>query len=89
MTESLINGAAVPLPIRATAVVASAVVKAARQLLTDLELSRRVDAAVLRKNNAAKTSGQEAAFESLVGKKPGEAQGTVGSSDPSPVLTYP
>ena len=47
------------------------------------------DAAVLRKNNATKTSGQEAAFESLVGKKPGEAQGTVGSGDPSPVLTYP
>ena len=47
------------------------------------------DAAVLRKNNAVKTSGQEAAFESLVGKKPGEAQGTVGSGDPSPVLTYP
>jgi len=34
MTESLIDGAAVPLSIRATAVVASAVVKAARQLLT-------------------------------------------------------
>ncbi|MGA2997533.1 strawberry notch-like NTP hydrolase domain-containing protein [Bradyrhizobium sp.] len=48
MTESLIDGAAVPLPIRATAVVASAVVKAARQLLTDLERGRRVDAAVLR-----------------------------------------
>jgi len=47
------------------------------------------DAAVLRKNNAVKTSGQEAAFESLVGKRPGEAQGTVGSGDPSPVLTYP
>ena len=47
------------------------------------------DAAVLRKNNATKTSGQEASFESLVGKKPGDAQGTVGSGDPSPVLTYP
>jgi prepilin-type N-terminal cleavage/methylation domain-containing protein len=47
------------------------------------------DAAVLRKNNAVKTSGQEAAFESLVGKRPGELQGTVGSGDPSPALTYP
>src|SRR3984893_9640922 len=55
MTESLIDGAAVPLPIRATAVVASAVVKAARQLLTDLEQGRRVDAAVLR-------NAMEAAF---------------------------
>jgi predicted RNA methylase len=55
MTESLIDGAAVPLSIRATAVVASAVVKAARQLLTDLERGRRVDAAVLR-------NAMEAAF---------------------------
>src|SRR4029077_1896910 len=55
MTESLIDGAAVPLPIRATAVVASAVVKAARQLLADLERGRRVDAAVLR-------NAMEAAF---------------------------
>ena len=55
MTESLVGGAAVPLPIRATAVVASAVIKAARQLLTDLERGRRVDAAVLR-------SAMEAAF---------------------------
>jgi predicted RNA methylase len=47
MTESLIDGAPAPLPIRATAVVASAVIKAARQLLTDLERGRRVDAAVL------------------------------------------
>src|ERR1700746_2971638 len=57
MTESLIDGAAVPLPIRATAIVASAVVKAARQLLTDLERGRRVDAAVLR-------NAMEAAFAS-------------------------
>src|ERR1700746_1311888 len=55
MTESLIGGTAVPLPIRATAVVASAVIKAARQLLTDLERGRRVDAAVLR-------NAMEAAF---------------------------
>ena len=49
MTESLVGGAAAaPLSIRATAVVASAVVRAARQLLTDLERGRRIDAAVLR-----------------------------------------
>jgi predicted RNA methylase len=49
MTESLAGGAAAaPLSMRATAVVASAVIKAARQLLTDLERSRRIDAAVLR-----------------------------------------
>ena len=56
MTESLLSGAsAAPLSIRATAVVASAVVRAARQLLTDLERGRRIDAAVLR-------SAMEAAF---------------------------
>jgi hypothetical protein len=55
MTESLLDGAAVPLPIRAAAIVASAVVKAARQLLTDLERGHRVDAAVLR-------NAMEAAF---------------------------
>jgi predicted RNA methylase len=49
MTESLIGGAApAPLSMRATAVVASSVVRAARQLLTDLERSRRIDAAALR-----------------------------------------
>ncbi|MGE0290013.1 MAG: strawberry notch-like NTP hydrolase domain-containing protein [Bradyrhizobium sp.] len=49
MTESLIGGASVaPLSMRATAVVASRVVRAARQLLTELERSRRIDAAVLR-----------------------------------------
>lgn len=47
------------------------------------------DAAVLRKNNATATSGQEAAFESLVGKKPGEAQGTVTPGDPAGVLKQP
>jgi predicted RNA methylase len=55
MTESHIDGAALPLPIRAIAVVASAVVKAARQIVTDLERGRRVDAAVLR-------NAMEAAF---------------------------
>jgi predicted RNA methylase len=49
MTESLLGGTtAAPLSIRATAVVASAVVRAARQLLTDLERGRRIDAAGLR-----------------------------------------
>ncbi|SHG03830.1 hypothetical protein SAMN05444169_0193 [Bradyrhizobium erythrophlei] len=55
MTESLAGGAAMPLPIRATAVVASAIIKAARQLLSDLERGRRIDSAVLR-------SAMEAAF---------------------------
>ena len=49
MTEPLVGGnLAAPLSMRATAVVASAVIRAARQLLTDLERGRRVDAAVLR-----------------------------------------
>jgi prepilin-type N-terminal cleavage/methylation domain-containing protein len=47
------------------------------------------DAAVLRRNNAKATTGQEAAFESLVGKKPGEAQGTVTQGDPTKVYTQP
>jgi prepilin-type N-terminal cleavage/methylation domain-containing protein len=47
------------------------------------------DAAVLRRNNAKATSGQEGSFESLVGKKPGEAQGTVSSGDPSTVFKQP
>ena len=55
MTESPVDGAAMPLPIRATAIVASAVIKAARQLLTDLERGQRVDAPVLR-------NAMEAAF---------------------------
>ena len=49
MTEPLASGAtAAPLSIRATASLTSAVVRAARQLLTDLERGRRIDAAVLR-----------------------------------------
>jgi predicted RNA methylase len=56
MTEPLVGGAsAAPLSMRATAVVASAIVRAARQLLTDLERGRRIDAAALR-------SAMEAAF---------------------------
>ncbi|HEY6071166.1 MAG TPA: prepilin-type N-terminal cleavage/methylation domain-containing protein [Chthoniobacterales bacterium] len=47
------------------------------------------DAAVLRRNNAVMASGQAAAFESLVGKKPGEAQGTVTPGDPTGVLKQP
>jgi protein strawberry notch len=49
MTESLVGGtAAAPLSVRAAAVVASAVVRAARQLLADLERGRRIDNVVLR-----------------------------------------
>ena len=56
MTESFVGGAsAAPLSMRATAVVASAVVRAARQLFTDLERSRRIDTATLR-------NAMEAAF---------------------------
>ncbi|SDO65331.1 strawberry notch-like NTP hydrolase domain-containing protein [Afipia sp. GAS231] len=55
MTEPLAGAGAVPLSIRAAATLTSAVVKAARQLLTDLERGRRIDAAVLR-------SAMEAAF---------------------------
>ncbi|HXY60584.1 MAG TPA: prepilin-type N-terminal cleavage/methylation domain-containing protein [Chthoniobacterales bacterium] len=47
------------------------------------------DAAVLRKSNAKAIAGQEASFESLVGKKPGEAQGTVTPGDPAGVLKQP
>jgi predicted RNA methylase len=56
MTESFAGGAsAAPFSMRATAVVASAVVRAARQLLTDLERGRRIDATALR-------NAMEAAF---------------------------
>ncbi len=56
MTESLAGGAAAaPLSMRAAASLTSAAVRAARQLLTDLERGRRIDAAVLR-------SAMEAAF---------------------------
>ncbi|MBR0911511.1 strawberry notch-like NTP hydrolase domain-containing protein [Bradyrhizobium japonicum] len=49
MTESLAGGAAAaPLSMRATATLTSAALRAARQLLTDLERGRRIDAAVLR-----------------------------------------
>ena len=56
MTESHLSGAGVaPLSMRATAIVASAVVRAARQLFTDLERGRRIDATALR-------NAMEAAF---------------------------
>jgi len=49
MTESLNGGAAAaPLSMRAAATITSAAVRAARQLLTDLERGRRIDAALLR-----------------------------------------
>ncbi|WP_027521946.1 strawberry notch-like NTP hydrolase domain-containing protein [Bradyrhizobium sp. Ec3.3] len=49
MTESLAGGAvAAPLSMRAAANITSAVVRAARQLLTDLERDRRIDVGVLR-----------------------------------------
>src|SRR5260370_20872070 len=49
MTESLLGGsAAAPLSMRAAASLTSAVVRAARQLLTDLERGQRIDAAALR-----------------------------------------
>jgi hypothetical protein len=56
MTESFAGGAsAAPLSMRATAVVASAVIRAAQQLFTDLERGRRIDATALR-------NAMEAAF---------------------------
>ncbi|UPJ68510.1 strawberry notch-like NTP hydrolase domain-containing protein [Bradyrhizobium sp. 191] len=49
MTESLAGGAAAaPLSLRAAASLTSAAVRAARQLVIDLERGRRIDAAVLR-----------------------------------------
>jgi hypothetical protein len=56
MTESLAGSAAVaPLSMRAAASLSYAAVKAARQLLTDLERCRRIDTKILR-------SAMEAAF---------------------------
>ena len=47
------------------------------------------DGSVLRKANATATAGQTAAFESTVGKKPGEAEGTVTPGDPQGVMKLP
>ncbi|UFW46456.1 MULTISPECIES: strawberry notch-like NTP hydrolase domain-containing protein [Bradyrhizobium] len=55
MTESLAGGVATPLSMRAAANLTSAAVRAARQVLTELERGRRIDAAVLR-------SAMESAF---------------------------
>ena len=56
MTESLAGGAAAaPLSMRAAASLSYAAVRAARQLLTDLERGRRIDTKILR-------SAMEAAF---------------------------
>jgi hypothetical protein len=47
------------------------------------------DAALLKKNNAIVTTGQETTFQSVVGKKPGEADGTVTAGDSAVALTNP
>src|SRR5437868_2308851 len=47
------------------------------------------DASILRPNNAVVVGGNNAQFESQVGKKPGEAQGTVTVGDPGTVLKQP
>ena len=49
------------------------------------------DAALLKKNNATATSGQEATFQTLVGKRPGDADGSaaVSAGDNSKTLQNP
>lgn len=47
------------------------------------------DASLLQKNNAVATAGQETTFQSVVGKKPGEADGTVTVGDSTVALTNP
>ncbi|UVO35999.1 strawberry notch family protein [Bradyrhizobium arachidis] len=62
MTEPLPGGAAAaPLSMRAAATLTSAAIKAARQLLIDLERGRRIDAAVLRSAMEAAFGGSDAA----------------------------
>jgi predicted RNA methylase len=62
MTESLAGGAAAaPLSMRAAATLTTAALKAARQILTDLERGRRIDAAVLRSAMEAAFGGSDAA----------------------------
>jgi hypothetical protein len=62
MTESLASGAAaVPLSMRAAASLTTAAVRAARQLLIDLERSRRIDAAALRRAMEAAFGASDAA----------------------------
>lgn len=62
MTESLAGGAAAaPLSMRAAASLTSAAVRAARQLLTELERGRRIDAGVLRSAMEAALGASDAA----------------------------
>ncbi|MGY2883407.1 putative RNA methylase [Bradyrhizobium sp. USDA 4524] len=62
MTESLAGGAAAaPLSMRAAASLTSAALRAAQNLLSELERGRRIDAAVLRSAMAAAFAGSDAA----------------------------
>ncbi|MCS4217206.1 putative RNA methylase [Bradyrhizobium elkanii] len=62
MTESLTGGAAAaPLSMRAAASLTSAALRAAQQLLIELERGRRIDAAVLRSAMEAAFAGSDAA----------------------------
>ncbi|WP_375785133.1 strawberry notch-like NTP hydrolase domain-containing protein [Bradyrhizobium sp. Pha-3] len=62
MTESLAGGvSAAPLSMRAAASLTSGAVRAARQLLNDLERGRRIDAAVLRRAMEAAFGASDAA----------------------------
>ncbi len=47
------------------------------------------DASVLRKNNAVATTGQEGTFQTTVGKKPGDPDGTVSNGDPAGAMSQP
>jgi prepilin-type N-terminal cleavage/methylation domain-containing protein len=47
------------------------------------------DASILRKNNATVVGGNQATFQSVVGKKVGDADGTVTAGDPGGVMTFP
>ena len=61
MTESFVGGAsAAPISMRATAMVASAVVRVARQLFTELERGRRIDATALRNSMDAAFGASDA-----------------------------
>ena len=61
MPQFLLDGAnAAPLSMRATAVVASSVVRAARQLFAELELGNPIDASALRRAMEAAFGGSDA-----------------------------
>ena len=47
------------------------------------------DAALLKSNNATATSGQGSAFQSVVGKKPGDSDGNPTQGDPTGTLKFP